>query len=308
MYTLNSSLTYDWGGNCGIPGGIPTDRTQYGDTLTTANSLAEINAAIQAASSGQYVQLAAGNYSLGQITFGAKSGVTLRGAGPGQTVITSTATRAVVNTEDYFRDADGIDKVRRAIENAGDATVIDIYLESENGKERHRFPRLFKNCPEINWCGSIHNYLNKVADKWEDIVITYGYSPTHGTDPDRSLRLLEQAVIDEPKSSRNWYYLGREYQYKHRWAASEVALRKALDMSRWSPEIADSRFLMARALWNLQRGNEAREECLKAIGVNPNFKEALLFMGDMCYPGSRSAWHRYAGTATNEGLLFVRVK
>lgn len=108
MYTLNSSLTYDWGGNCGIPGGIPTDRTQYGDTLTTANSLAEINAAIQAASSGQYVQLAAGNYSLGQITFGAKSGVTLRGAGPGQTVITSTATRAVVNTEDYFRDADGI--------------------------------------------------------------------------------------------------------------------------------------------------------------------------------------------------------
>lgn len=209
---------------------------------------------------------------------------------------------------DEFLEPDGIDKVRRAIENAGDATVIDIYLESENGKERHRFPRLFKNCPEINWCGSIHNYLNKVADKWEDIVITYGYSPTHGTDPDRSLRLLEQAVIDEPKSSRNWYYLGREYQYKHRWAASEVALRKALDMSRWSPEIADSRFLMARALWNLQRGNEAREECLKAIGVNPNFKEALLFMGDMCYPGSRSAWHRYAGTATNEGLLFVRVK
>ena len=92
---------YPWGDYCGIPGGIPTDRTQYGTTMTSANTLAEINARIQACPAGQYVRLAAGAYYLGQLTFGSKVGVTLLGAGAGQTIIYSTASPSVTVTQRY---------------------------------------------------------------------------------------------------------------------------------------------------------------------------------------------------------------
>lgn len=108
MYTLSASLTYDWATNCGVPGGIPTDRTQYGETLTAANTAAEINSALAGCPSGQYIALAAGTYNIGQLTFAQLSGVTLKGAGAGQTIINTTATRAVVNYEQYFHEEDGI--------------------------------------------------------------------------------------------------------------------------------------------------------------------------------------------------------
>lgn len=68
---------YDWT-LAGIPGGIPTRTTIY-STLTTANSLAEINAAIAACPSNQVVVLSAGTYNIGRIDFNSKAGVTLRG-------------------------------------------------------------------------------------------------------------------------------------------------------------------------------------------------------------------------------------
>ena len=82
---------YDWGTHSGVPGGIPNRTTVY-RTLTAANTLAEINAAIQACPAGQVVYLAAGTYSLSGIT--RKSGVTVRGAGAGQTVINSGGSTA----------------------------------------------------------------------------------------------------------------------------------------------------------------------------------------------------------------------
>ena len=97
----------DWT-SVGVPGGIPNRTTVY-RTLTPSNTLAEINAAIAACPSGQVVFLAAGSYSLGQITFGSRSGVTLRGAGAGRTVINATSGYAVSATELSFFEADGVD-------------------------------------------------------------------------------------------------------------------------------------------------------------------------------------------------------
>ncbi|MCK7512150.1 MAG: hypothetical protein MZV70_54330 [Desulfobacterales bacterium] len=73
-------------------------------------------------------------------------------------------------------------------------------------------------------------------------------------------------------------------------------------------ERTDAHFLLSRALWFQKKGADARLECLKAIGMNPEFKEAILFMGDMSFPKGKVAWHRYAKTATQEDLLFARVK
>lgn len=70
-----------WNGLVGVSGGIPTTRTKYGSTLPTTSSAAQINAAIAACPSGQYVELAAGTFNnLGNANIKIKkSGVTLRG-------------------------------------------------------------------------------------------------------------------------------------------------------------------------------------------------------------------------------------
>jgi hypothetical protein len=75
----------------GIPGGIP-NRTTNCATLNPGATAAQINSAIAACPSGQVVSLNAGTYSIGSpgIVFQDKSNVTLRGAGPTQTILNFT--------------------------------------------------------------------------------------------------------------------------------------------------------------------------------------------------------------------------
>src|SRR2546422_6877220 len=87
---LAPSRAIDWS-KAGVVGGIP-NRTTICTTLTSSATSAQINSAIAACPSGQVVSLGAGTYSIsGQIFFNNKSNVTLRGAGPDQTIVAFTA-------------------------------------------------------------------------------------------------------------------------------------------------------------------------------------------------------------------------
>ncbi len=91
----------DWS-YAGIPGGIPARTTVY-TTLSAGSSHTQINNAIAACPSGQVVALNAGTYSLtGTINFGSKAGVTLRGAGPGRTIIVTSGRTAVTSASVGF--------------------------------------------------------------------------------------------------------------------------------------------------------------------------------------------------------------
>lgn len=202
----------------------------------------------------------------------------------------------------------GAEKIRETIAEHPGVTVFNAWIQGKSGgANKHTSPRLYRNMPDIHWAGSVHNYLTHLGTVDSDIIVWAGYSPTHQKDPNRALRMLEAAVAREPESGRYWYYLGREYGYKNRWADSEWALRKALELSKWLCERADAWLLLARALWYQRRGPEARKACLEAIGINPNFKEALLVMGNMSFEREKKAWHAFATHATNEGVLFRRV-
>src|SRR5206468_240434 len=79
-----------WQDNAGVPGGIPSASwTQCGATLSPGVTMAQITSAIAACGSNQYVQLAAGTFTLtsGTINFAAKSNVALRGMGPLSTIL-----------------------------------------------------------------------------------------------------------------------------------------------------------------------------------------------------------------------------
>ena len=78
----------------GVKGGIQS-RTTSCANLTTANTLAQINAAIAACPAGQVVNFAAGTYNIaGALLVSGKSNITLRGAGPHQTIFVGTGTNS----------------------------------------------------------------------------------------------------------------------------------------------------------------------------------------------------------------------
>ena len=87
---IAQSRRVDWSG-AGVAGGIPQRPTGTCASLDAGATAADINAAIAACGNGGVVYLNAGTYNLtAGITFRGVSNVTLRGAGPEQTVLRFT--------------------------------------------------------------------------------------------------------------------------------------------------------------------------------------------------------------------------
>lgn len=103
-----------WEGIVGVSGGIPNRTSQAGSTLGTSSTAAQINSAIAAASSNQFVQLASGTFSsLGaNDILVAKNGVTLRGATnanglPDTTLVLATGRLLKVQNATWDYDSPG---------------------------------------------------------------------------------------------------------------------------------------------------------------------------------------------------------
>ena len=83
---IDASRRIDWSA-AGVTGGVPV-RSATCATLNPGVTAAQINSAIAACPSGQVVKLNAGTYNFTSgIDFNARSNVTLRGAGPDQTIV-----------------------------------------------------------------------------------------------------------------------------------------------------------------------------------------------------------------------------
>ncbi|MDD4781233.1 MAG: hypothetical protein PHT02_11635, partial [Tissierellia bacterium] len=165
-----------------------------------------------------------------------------------------------------------------------------------------------KNNKVIRWKGAIHNYLN-TSDAYEsDIELYYGYSDAHKLDPDRALRILGKVVINNPKSIREKFYLAREYFYRKDYKTAIKYYEWYLEDAKFWAEIVDCYMMLAYCYNNISNIDKAKEYCLKAIALNTNFKEALLFMASVSGPKNKKRWEEFAKTATNEDLLFVRKK
>ena len=99
---VSSDRLANWMGNAGVPGGIPNRTTIFcnatnppynarGDGVT--DNQTAIQNSINACPSNQVVYLPAGNYRVnGQVYIGTRSYWTLRGEGPGKTIITGNPT------------------------------------------------------------------------------------------------------------------------------------------------------------------------------------------------------------------------
>lgn len=200
----------------------------------------------------------------------------------------------------------GIAKIREAIPCMGAYKTMSLKTVAQRGGQMHRFPRVFRRCPEVYWKGAIHNYLNVAEAYPSEVRITYGYSEAHKKDPDRALRILEKEMARDQTLVREAYYLAREHWYRKDYAQAVHWLADYLKRAQWAPEMAEAWLMLARCLWQLHRGDEARDACLQAIKINADFREALLFMATMSGPKNRERWRLFADLADNEDVLFVR--
>jgi hypothetical protein len=94
LYVDNADRIIDWT-LAGVPGGIPTRTTVY-TTLNAGSTAAQINSAISACPSGQVVSLGAGTFNL-STSINMKSGITLRVAGAGSTILNATFSGNIIN-------------------------------------------------------------------------------------------------------------------------------------------------------------------------------------------------------------------
>jgi glycosyltransferase involved in cell wall biosynthesis len=195
-----------------------------------------------------------------------------------------------------------IAEVRSAVEKADAEGQTGLFIKAIQGKHTHWGSTLFKRTPEVKWVGKVHEYLSPRPTAYSEVTKEIGYSKNHALDPDRNIRILQSGEL----TTRGRFYLGREYYERKRYDEAIAMLHEYLKDDTWDAERAEAYLTLARCYWFTNRGDEAREHCLRAIQINPAFKEALLFMGGMHYEPRKSRWLALAEVASNEDVLFVR--
>lgn len=194
-------------------------------------------------------------------------------------------------------------KVREEVARAeagGHKTVLVKTLA--DGGQVHWREVLFKKDPEVFWVGAYHEAISVRSTFYSEVERYRGASKSKAADPDRGLRILSK----QEKTPRVMFYLGREHYERKQYEEAINWMVEYLKVGSWDAEKAEAHLVIARSHWFLHRGDMARESCLQAIKVNPDFKEALLFMGTLHYEPWKSKWHRLAEAATNQDVLFIR--
>src|SRR6266704_3396365 len=87
---IDPSRAIDWS-QAGVPGGIPTNRTQCGATVGQTNDASVIQNALNGCGPNQYVKLGAGTFTFSTGINVTKNNTTLRGSGPDQTILKFSA-------------------------------------------------------------------------------------------------------------------------------------------------------------------------------------------------------------------------
>jgi glycosyltransferase involved in cell wall biosynthesis len=203
--------------------------------------------------------------------------------------------------------------VKKIIEKADKDGVKAIDITQYSGSYSNKFPRIFKKCPEVYWSGAIHNHLSVSGQADSDIKIRYGYSSSHDLDPERTLRILLKEV-EKGGRVRELYYLAREYWYRNENLKAIYWLKEYIEKSTYLAEKADAYLMLAKCYWALKKGEQARVNCLMALNINANFKEAIEFMAVLAGKGSGNStweknaqqWENMAKTADNSNVIFIR--
>lgn len=201
----------------------------------------------------------------------------------------------------------GVEIIREAIAKA-DETVKIFKLEcvSAGGEIRHTIVRVHRRLPEIKWSGPAHNYLSHQEGPTLPVTITYGWSPAHKLDPDRTLRILTKAVAENPDKPREIYYLAKEHFNREHWQEALDLYERYIKVGNWAPELADANLMIAKCAVGLGDMQRAWLGAFMALQINADLSEGFMTLAALSGPNNRAAWLRHAKIAGDDKALFVR--
>jgi tetratricopeptide (TPR) repeat protein len=169
-----------------------------------------------------------------------------------------------------------------------------------------RLVRLWRNHLGLQFTYVGHEVLNRIKDANADVKIVYGYSAAHRGDPDRMIRILQKGLVEQPDCSRYMFYLAREWTCRKDYPKAIELYERYLTVGKFAAEVAEAHLQVAKCYAALKDWKHAKEHTIGAICVNSEFKEALLFASWLFGPKNGAAWKRYASTATNADVMFIR--
>jgi glycosyltransferase involved in cell wall biosynthesis len=206
---------------------------------------------------------------------------------------------------DEVLEKGGLDRLKKIINETNKTGIYFNTINAGDHSQVHQSIRAFKRVSG-RWVGKAHNYLVGLTTENANINLYYGYSNAHKLDPDRTLRILKKSCEENPNLTREKYYLAREYWYRKDYKTALYHYKEYVEKSSYLSEKSDAYLMMARCCWLIQRGDDARKYCFEAVKLNPDFKEALLFMAEIHYEPWKSKWAWIAKNATNKDVLFLR--
>jgi len=174
-------------------------------------------------------------------------------------------------------------------------------IHSRDGKYWNNISKLY-NKKACSWGGKIHEVISGGRIIHSDAMKIDHYP---NSKQGNVWAALEYNVLKDG-DARSVFYLGREYYYYKEYQKSLDMFNRYMKVAWWRPEIAEAWLFMAKCCWEIQRGDDARQYCLKAISVNPDFKEALELMSEYTGEDQKEYWKRYADIATNHNVVFVK--
>jgi glycosyltransferase involved in cell wall biosynthesis len=211
----------------------------------------------------------------------------------------------IIDADEVLEEG-GLEKLRSAISKTSKTGLYFDTISASDHSQVHQSIRAFRR-DSGKWMGKAHNYIVGVSTEKINVTVYYGYSNAHQLDPDRTLRILEKACKENPNLARERYYLAREYWYRKDYKTALYHYKQYVQKSTYLSEKADAYLMMARCCWLTKMGCDARKYCFEAIKINPDFKEALLFMAEIHYEPWKSKWVWIAENATNKDVVFLRV-
>jgi glycosyltransferase involved in cell wall biosynthesis len=190
-----------------------------------------------------------------------------------------------------------MDKFKVEVEKANEKS---LYIKSKAGTGWNYRAAIYKNDPDIQWVGKVHETINVKTHQVADAEIHYDYSVNHKNDPERNLRIL----LTMEQTPRTLFYTGREYYDLRQFEKAIEMFDKYLKVSTWLSERAEAYYSKALCLWFLYRGDEARTTIFEAIKINPEMKKALILCSQMHYEPWKSKWLHLSKAANNQDVIF----
>ena len=139
-------------------------------------------------------------------------------------------------------------------------------------------PRLLRRGAAARYRGVTHEYLEVAGESRHLHGVWYKDHASGSNRPDkaeRDIRLLREALRQDPENARYWFYLAQSYKDAGRTAEAADAYAKRAAMGGWDEEAWYARLQQARCLRDLENEDGFLSQALAAFNQRPHRAEPL---------------------------------